>query len=180
MKNKSEAATETVNRPARSQEPVTALTTWIHDTVRPDMFGTFLIPIRRNSRDPQFYLSLWTRQAEAALFGARSLHISTYEGRCLWLMVNETGRECSNRSAEGLTLNHFHALGRFPRSSPAAIGGRRPMIEERESPRPLTRSERCARMEQALKEASRRTPEAYRADTLRPLDGADMLPLAEN
>jgi hypothetical protein len=48
------------------------------------------------------------------------------------------------------------------------------MTEERRAARPLTVAERCARMEAALTEASRRTPEAFGAGTLSALQGADI------
>ena len=67
-------------RPANTCDRSTAkLSAWIDETIRPNAFVTLLLPFNpglrpadnRRVRDHQFYLRLWTRKAERALWGAR-------------------------------------------------------------------------------------------------------------
>lgn len=133
---------------------------WIEDTVRPNAFVTILMPVSRTPRPHEFYLSVWTRHAEATLWGKSALHVSNYHDRCLWFFVHET----INDQGKGLKLHHYHALLRMPGFSYAYKGTRRPMLEERRIGRMLPLPGRCLRMQDALAAATKKTPEPFRTN----------------
>jgi hypothetical protein len=130
-----------------------ALAEWLNDMVQPDAFVTVNLPVINPARDHQFYLNLWTRMAEAKLWGRTSLEIANHDDRPLWFFVNE------KRS-----LNHFHAACRLPT---------RPMLTEHDDPtRSITVA--CHQLQDALVQASRTTPEPFKSP-LASLRGADIL-----
>lgn len=149
-----------------------ALSTWINNTLRPNAFVTLLLPFTaghqpvkgRRVRDHQFYLNLWTRTAEAALWGKTALFVDNYDDRCLFLFVQETIRQDWMKNGKSQKLTHYHALCRMPA---------RPMLEERDRGM-LSTEERCARLQAALVEASKTTPEPYAKSTLDSLRGANI------
>ena len=140
---------------------------------RPNAFVTLLLPFTpgyqplkgRRVRDHQFYLNLWTRKAEAALWGKSVLHIENHDDRCLFLFVQETIRQDWTKNGKPQKLTHYHALCRMPA---------RPMLEERQRGM-LSAEERCARLQAALVGVSKATPEPYAKSTLDSLRGADIL-----
>jgi hypothetical protein len=133
------------------------LATWINDAT-PNGFGTMLLPLADpvRVREHSFYVSLWTRQAECALWGHSALTIRNYADRVLWFVVQEI-------SGDGLV--HYHTCFRMPE---------RPMKVER-TVGTLPVAERCALMQDALVDASRRTPEPFASSPLDDLRGADIL-----
>ena len=135
---------------------ICAISKWIDRDIRPDFLATFVMPFTQKEHDPRFYLSLCTRKAEAALFGQSSLHIKNYDDRCLWFCVNEISKGRLSHAGNGLRLNHWHAVGRFPLGTPE----RRLMLHERNHGR-LSLEERCEAMERALVAASETTPGAF-------------------
>jgi hypothetical protein len=144
---------------------------WMNNTVHPNAFVTLLLPYaagclkRRRVRDHQFYLNLWTRTAEAALWGKSALRVENHDDRCLFLFVQETIRQDWTKNGKPQKLTHYHALCRLPA---------RPMLEERERGM-LSTEDRCARLQAALVEASKATPEPYaKTLTLDSLRGADI------
>jgi hypothetical protein len=135
------------------------------------------MPVIQTPRPHEFYLSLWTRTAEATLWGKSALRISDYADRCLWMFVHETARQdWSNRFGDGKPrkLHHYHALLRMPSFSFAFRGKSRLMMEEQRLGRRFRIGDRCARMQDALIAASRRTPEPYASSALDNLRGADI------
>ncbi len=150
-----------------------ALSTWINDTVRPNAFITLLLPFtpgyrtadRRRVRDHQFYLNLWTRTAEAALWGKSAFRIENHDDRCLFLFVQETIRQAWTKDGTPQKLTHYHASCRMPA---------RPMIIER-GRGILSIEERGALLQTALIDASKATPEPYAKNLSRDsLRGADI------
>jgi hypothetical protein len=164
--------------PFPKNELTDAKATWIDFTVRPNAFVTILMPIRKTPRPHEFYLSLWTRHAEAALWGRRALDVSTYSDRCLWLFVRETIRQdWRKKYSDGKPreLVHYHGLLRMPTFTFCGFRGRAHLMqEERPAGRMLSMSERRSRMQAALIEASKRTPEPYAQSPLDALRGADI------
>lgn len=152
--------------------------TWIDSTVRPNAFVTILMPVTRTPRPHEFYLSLWTRQAEAALWGRHALDVNTYAERCLWFFVHETiCQDWGNRYKDGKPrkLHHYHGLLRMPGFSFDGYHGRKhPMLDERRAGTMFSMPERRKRMQAALIEASKRTPEPYATSPLGALRGADI------
>jgi hypothetical protein len=126
-----------------------AFAAWIDQQIQPNAFVTILMP-NAAERDPQFYLSLVTRKAEAALWGKSALHIRNFDDRCLWMFVAETIRQPFRKSgnAKPTKMRHYHGVLRMPT---------RPMLIERET-KMFTTSERCQRLQDALIEATARTP----------------------
>jgi hypothetical protein len=99
------------SRPKRASVVVTSVSTPVVEwreqldnaderEMRPDAFGTLLLPVTdlNKGRDHQFYLSLWTRTEETTLFGKSVLHIKNSDDRCVWLFVRETTSEMRDRS----------------------------------------------------------------------------------
>lgn len=164
--------------PLTMHESTAAKKTWIDSTVRPNAFVTILMPVTRTPRPHEFYLSLWTRQAEAALWGRHALDVSTYAERCLWFFVHETiCQDWGNRSMDGKPrkLHHYHGLLRMPTFSFRGFRGRAHLMhEEGQVGRMFSIPERRARMQTALIEASKRTPEPYAQSPLDALRGADI------
>jgi hypothetical protein len=144
-----------------------AFAAWIDQEIRPNAFVTILMPSAAE-RDPMFYLSLVTRKAEAALWGQSALHVSNYDDRCLWMFVAETIRQSFQKSGnvKPTKLRHYHGLLRMPT---------RPMLIEQGN-KMLTTSERCQRLQDALIEATTRTPKPFATgSSLDRLRGADIL-----
>lgn len=147
----------TTNSQTHSTNHVDNIQGWLENTIRPNAFVTILMPITRTPRPHEFYLSLWTRKAEASLWGKSALNVSNYDDRCLWFFVHET----INDKGKGSKLHHYHALLRMPGFSYAFKGSQRPMLEERRIGRMLPLSARCARMQDALVSASKKTSEPF-------------------
>ena len=161
-------------RLVRPCEPTdAALSAWIDDVIRPNAFVTVLLPYTpglrpkedRRVRDHQFYLSLWTRKAEAALWGASTLRLDNYSDRCLFFFTRETIRQDWTHDGALKKFTHYHAAGRMPA---------RPMLIERETGL-LPTAERCRLLQAALVDASKGTPEPYAKDVTLPFSGADIL-----
>jgi hypothetical protein len=151
-----------------------SLSLWLDTTIQPNAFVTILMPYtpgvrpteRRRVRDHKFYLNLWTRKAEAALWGKSSLNIANNSDRCLYFFVMETIRQDWFRDGKPRKFPHFHALCRMPA---------RPMLVERKTGM-LPIVERCGVLQAALGEASRTTPEPYaRRHSCDRMRGADIL-----
>jgi hypothetical protein len=160
-----------VNKSRASDAPWAA---WIDGTIRPTAFVTLLLPFapghqaatNRRVRDHRFYLNLWTRQAEAALWGASALRIQNHDDRCLFFVVRETIRQDWTHDGVLKKFTHYHAPCRMPG---------RPMLAERERGM-LPTDERCPLLQAALVEASKTTPEPYaKKNSLDCLRGADIL-----
>jgi hypothetical protein len=120
-------------------------------------------PVKRVRAHP-FYLTCWTRAAEADLLGPRTLKIADFDRRIVWLFRREV-------SADGLV--HYHAVVRFPTDRPwrdeyryvEQVKGLKTDVsfKQRMSERPGLENviTRCARLRQALRLASSRTPEPF-------------------
>ena len=133
---------------------------WMNDWAH--AFVTVNLPFERSApKKPEYYLSLWTRLAEANLLGARTLRMSTYDRRIVWLFRREV-------SADGLI--HFHGNVRFPEN-------RRWRGEDKDE---YNVDERCKRLESALRWASTRTPDPFTRDRTRLAADIDVRPLNEN
>jgi hypothetical protein len=143
---------------------VTAFRGWL-DRWKPHAFVTVNLPHEQDKlrvkHDPEFYLNCWTRCAEADVLGARSLKIADYSRRIVWMFRREV-------ASDGLT--HYHGPAWLPLGR--AWRG--------ETPGRYSISERCERLELALKSASSRTPEPYAPkDTFLPT-AADILVIPFN
>lgn len=123
-----------------------AFNKWMKDW-KPDAFVTVNLPHERHRhrmlRDAQFYLNLWTRRAEAAVLGTRTLKDADYERRLVWLFRRE-------EAADGLI--HYHGIVKFPAGRP---------WESESGAAIYDPAERCQRLQDALKRASARTPEPF-------------------
>jgi hypothetical protein len=116
------------------------------DQWKPHAFVTMNLPnARRAPRPESFYLTCWTRAAEADLLGARTLKLNDINRRIVWLLRREI-------SPDGLL--HYHAVVKFPTA--------RPWREER-TPGWYSVIDRCQRLQSALCLASSRTPEPFTA-----------------
>ena len=90
-----ETKTQERSKVSTDKRSEAALSMWINDTVRPNAFVTLLLPFTpgyrtaepRRVRDHQFYLNLWTRTAEAALWGKSAFRVENHDDRCLFLFV---------------------------------------------------------------------------------------------
>jgi hypothetical protein len=116
------------------------------ETWAPHAFVTVNLPHERDKtrvpRDPMFYLNFWTRAAEAAVLGARTLKLSDYAVRLVWMFRREV-------ALDGLI--HYHGVVRFPL-------GRR---WRDETPGHCNVGERCRQLAHALRRAASRTPEPF-------------------
>jgi hypothetical protein len=125
----------------------------------PHAFVTINLPHeghrRRVSRDAQFYLNLWTRRAEAAVLGPRTLKRADYAHRIVWILRRE-------EAPDGLI--HYHGIVKFPPGR--AWKGETGLAH--------SDSERCQRLQEVLREVSRRTPEPYANSLLDRALGADI------
>jgi hypothetical protein len=125
-----------------TRQYVEAFKEWMTDW-NPHAFVTVNVPHERAApREPTFYLTCWTRCAEADLLGPRTLKITDFNRRIVWLFRREV-------SAEDLV--HYHALVKFPAS--------RPWRDER--PDFYSVVHRCDRLQTALRLATSRTPEPF-------------------
>lgn len=149
---------------------------WIEQQIRPNAFVTVVLPVKRNARDHQFYLKLWTREAERALWGPSALRIRNHADRCLWLFVHQTitKRDLTNPKSKPIPFHHYHGLLRMPRFSHQFRGHSRPMLKETKCQRMLPLTERCSLMQDALIAASKRTPQPYVDSAVDHLRGADI------
>ena len=148
------------------------LAEWIDRDIRPEAFITILLPFiagvrpheQRRVRDHQFYLNLWTRKAENTLWGASAVRLTDYHDRCLFFFMPET--ICQQWRGENGTrgLQHYHGVCRFPD---------RPMREEHAGAH-LSPEQRCGRLQTALIDASKTTPEPYATHPRDRLRGANI------
>ena len=119
-----------------------AFNMWMTDW-NPHAFVTVNVPHEASApREPTFYLTCWTRCAEADLLGPRTLKVADFNRRIVWLLRREV-------SADDLV--HYHALVKFPAS--------RPWRDER--PDFYNVVHRCDRLQAALRLATSRTPEPF-------------------
>jgi hypothetical protein len=126
------------------REYVRAWKTFLKQDFRDPMWVTMNVPNERSTGRPQgFYPNLWTRAAEAELLGPRTLKLTDLARRIVWLMCREV-------AADGMI--HYHAVVRFPADCRFRDGR---LLTE------LSVAERVKRLEQALENASRRTPEVF-------------------
>ena len=113
---------------------------------KPHAFVTLNLPRELDQRhvqhDPQFYLALWTRCAEADVLGTRTLKQTEYDRQIVWMFRREV-------SEKGLI--HYHGPAWFPL-------GR--TWREEEAGR-FNVPNRCERLQLALRLASIRTPEPF-------------------
>lgn len=120
---------------------------WVNESLRPHAFVTINLPherhARRMPRDAQFYLKLWTRQAEADLLGRATLNDDCLDHRMLWIFRRE-------EAPDGLV--HYHGIVRFPQDRPW-----------KNEPTSHTQdlAARCSLLQSALQLASTRTPEPF-------------------
>lgn len=137
------------------QKYVEAFKAWMTDW-QPDAFVTINLPGEHAApRNAEFYLSLWTRVAEADLLGPRTLKLPHFDRRIVWLFRREVS---TNK------LVHFHAIVKFPTNRQVWRG-------ETAGFDPAARYERVAN---ALRAASRRTPEVHRSKGLHQPLSADI------
>ena len=128
-----------------NEQRINKLADWINDH-DPDLFITINLPAEsQGKRDPQFYLSLWTRAVEAILLGPSALKARTQDRRFLWFARREV-------SAKGLI--HYHIIGKSPLGMPwRGLPGSTNLAN------PL----RCPRVKSALLRAYLRTPKPFGA-----------------
>ena len=162
------------DRPMNTNEQryIQAFTQWITTDWKPNAFVTINLPkARRADRPESFYLTHWTRTAEADLLGPRTLKIADFDRRIVWLCRREVSPD---------DLIHYHAVVRFPVDRPWRDEYRYQekkgvttdvSFKRRMSERGLELVlHRCQRLEQALRLPSSRTPEPFRPkDTTLPL-----------
>lgn len=132
---------------------IETFTDWM-ESWKPHAFVTINLPHERDKRrvphDPQFYLTLWTKCAEADLLGTRTLKQPDYDRRIVWMFRREV-------APDGLI--HYHGIAWFP------LG----RTWREEEPGPFKLRNRCERLQLALRLASSRTPEPFtRQGTLYP------------
>lgn len=154
----------TTECPARPEPPyVTAFREWMQD-FKPDVFVTINLPKEPDGgwqdtwvpRSPLFYLSHWTRSAEAKVLGPRTLKIAKYDRRIVWIFRREV-------SPAGLV--HYHGIVRFPED--------REWKHERAG-HTQDLATRCRYLLRALITASKRTPEPYATNRVTARFGADL------
>lgn len=126
---------------------------------KPHAFVTVNLPremdFRQVQHDPQFYLNVWTRCAEADVLGTRTLKQTTYDRRIVWMFRREV-------SPKGLV--HYHGPAWFPL-------GRTWRDEE---PGRFNVRNRCERLQLALRLASSRTPEPFTRQGMHVPNAADI------
>lgn len=129
----------------RESAYVTAFRNWMDDW-KPHAFVTINLPHELDQRsvqhDPQFYLNLWTRCAEADVLGTRTLKHTQFARRIVWMFRREV-------APDGLI--HYHGPAWFPLGQPWRD----------ETPGRYNLLDRCERLELGLRMASSRTPEPF-------------------
>jgi hypothetical protein len=130
------------------------------DTWKPHAFVTVNMPHELNKtrvpHDPQFYLNCWTRCAEADVLGTRTLKVTDYERRIVWIFRREV-------APDGLI--HYHGIAKFPT-------GR---TWRHEQPSYYSVVHRCDRLQHALRLASSRTPEPFTPSKVHYPNAADIM-----
>ncbi len=141
--------------PASPLKTPSAFHLWMRSDVHPNAFLTIPIPSLAWTRPLQHYLTLWTRKAESALWGASALKLGNPDDRCQWIFVKETLTQAWSKRAPTAPMGrfaHVHALVRMPA---------RLMKKEHRLGYALPIEDRCRRLAEALIEASRSTPAPF-------------------